>query len=666
MSQFNKALDLAKARQHRLYAILSSALVLAILIIAGVFVASKATRIQVLPKDAGDIAAIQVHKGIGVVIGDSAYTMAEKLHLFVSANGFQTKEDIITPTSHGKVKVIELRELPGMLTIETKPSNDKTTWYLGGKAASIGPTFEQKLEPGNYSIEIDNPYFKKERIDLELKRQEEKSLSINLEPITGLIKIGSRPSGVPVFLDKANIGNTPLQLKRTGGSYAIKLISDDFEDITDKIELSRRAPDVVRNYRLERKKALLLIELEPKGGIFLLNGARFDTTSSLKVDSQIAHKLTYKKAGFFQHVETATLSSGEERRISIRLQPEMGDVQISSSPKAEIWIAGKSYGLSPTTLALPAIPHKIIFKKNNYRTVTKPVTPSSRSIQKISARLYTEKSARLNEAAKQYTNNAGIKLKLFLPNDAITLGAARHEKGQRANEFLRLVKLQKPFYAGLHEVSNEQYKRVFPNQNVSGSPNHPVTSLSWVDAALYCNALSLKENLSPFYTITNGKVTGFIEDSGGYRLLSEAEWEWLARKSGKQKQTIFTWGNKTVIPPKAVNIADESSKGSVKYYVPNYTDAFSAVAPIGSFAEEPSGLYDLAGNVSEWVHDVYSIMPPTRGTVKTDPLGTQRGRTHVIKGANWRSGTVTELRPAFREGLVEGRDDLGFRVGRYL
>jgi formylglycine-generating enzyme required for sulfatase activity len=74
----------------------------------------------------------------------------------------------------------------------------------------------------------------------------------------------------------------------------------------------------------------------------------------------------------------------------------------------------------------------------------------------------------------------------------------------------------------------------------------------------------------------------------------------------------------------------------------------------------------MAGNVSEWVHDVYSIMPPPEGKIVGNPLGEQRGDSHVVKGANWRSGTITTLRPAFREGLTAGRDDVGFRIGRYL
>jgi len=136
--------------------------------------------------------------------------------------------------------------------------------------------------------------------------------------------------------------------------------------------------------------------------------------------------------------------------------------------------------------------------------------------------------------------------------------------------------------------------------------------------------------------------------------------------AGKTKQTIFSWGNEMIIPPNTANIADESVKGQMTFYVPNYNDGYISVAPVGSFKKELSGLYDMAGNVSEWVHDVYSIMPPMPNTTAENPLGELRGQSHVVKGANFRSGSITKLRPAFREGLTAERDDVGFRIGRYL
>jgi formylglycine-generating enzyme required for sulfatase activity len=190
--------------------------------------------------------------------------------------------------------------------------------------------------------------------------------------------------------------------------------------------------------------------------------------------------------------------------------------------------------------------------------------------------------------------------------------------------------------------------------------------INWSEAAEFCNWLSAKENLQPFYSIETGQVVGFDANTDGYRLLTEAEWEWLARKAGKKEQTVFSWGNDTVIPVNAANIADESARGQVRFYVPNYSDGYAVAASVGSMQREPSGLFDMAGNVSEWVHDVYSIVPPEPNIILKNPMSELRGDAHVVKGASFRSGTLTSLRPAFREGLGAGRDDVGFRIGRYL
>ena len=78
------------------------------------------------------------------------------------------------------------------------------------------------------------------------------------------------------------------------------------------------------------------------------------------------------------------------------------------------------------------------------------------------------------------------------------------------------------------------------------------------------------------------------------------------------------------------------------------------------------GLFDLTGNASEWVHNFYTLIPPDNKKVYFDPLGPEFGEGHVVKGASWRSGTRTQLRASFRDGLNNKRNDVGFRIGRYL
>jgi len=279
--------------------------------------------------------------------------------------------------------------------------------------------------------------------------------------------------------------------------------------------------------------------------------------------------------------------------------------------------------------------------------------------------LVPELKARLAEAPKAYKNSVGIDLKLF-HGSAFSMGASRDELGQRANEFVRGIELKKPFYAALHEVTREAFSS-FQGKTGVNDPKKPATSLSWEDAAKFSNWLSDKEGLEPFYRFSPaGGYAGINATADGYRLLTEAEWEWLARKAGRPTRTVFPWGDSSTIPAAAGNIADESAKGKVRFFVPNYQDSFAETAPVGSFSPEQSGLYDLTGNVSDWVHDVYSVVPPATNQVEVDPLGAPRGTTHVVKGSSWMSGTRTTLRAAYREGAAQGRPDVGFRIGRYL
>ena len=101
-------------------------------------------------------------------------------------------------------------------------------------------------------------------------------------------------------------------------------------------------------------------------------------------------------------------------------------------------------------------------------------------------------------------------------------------------------------------------------------------------------------------------------------------------------------------------------------YIPRYDDAHPGLAEVGRFVANAAGIHDLAGNASEWVHDVYDVEPPEPGRVETDPMDTRAGRWHTVKGSSWRSGTLSELRAAWRAGSRAPKDDLGFRIARYL
>jgi len=126
----------------------------------------------------------------------------------------------------------------------------------------------------------------------------------------------------------------------------------------------------------------------------------------------------------------------------------------------------------------------------------------------------------------------------------------------------------------------------------------------------------------------------------------------------------FLWGE--TFPPanNTENFADASGAYLTGRTIDGYEDGQSATAPVASYAPGPYQLFDLAGNVAEWMHDTYDIPVPLE-SVLMDPLGAPPGENFVIKGASWSRSKLTDLRLSYRDYGSLGKDDIGFRVARY-
>ena len=250
------------------------------------------------------------------------------------------------------------------------------------------------------------------------------------------------------------------------------------------------------------------------------------------------------------------------------------------------------------------------------------------------------------------------------------MGASRREQGRRANEVKRKVQISKAFYLGITEITNKQFRQ-FQREHSSGhvkgnslnGTHQPAVKLTWQQAALFCNWLSEKDNLTQVYRVEDGNVVDFDVDANGYRLPTETEWVWAARlKNGVMLK--YSWGLN--LPPQsgAGNFADISGAPILGTVLTTYNDKYITTAPVGSFAGNNHGLFDLSGNVSEWLHDFYQIQTGLSFKTEQNPMGPTKGDYHVIRGASWAHGSRTELRLSFRDYGNDKRNDLGFRVAR--
>jgi len=247
---------------------------------------------------------------------------------------------------------------------------------------------------------------------------------------------------------------------------------------------------------------------------------------------------------------------------------------------------------------------------------------------------------------RSFTNGVGMTL-VAVTGGSYTMGSPENEAGRepwdKGNEKQHVVTVG-DFYIGRTEVTQVQYRQVMgENPSHFKGDNLPVEGVSWFDAAAFCNKLSEMEGRSPAYD-RKGTEVSLLRGANGYRLPTEAEWEYAARGGAHADSPSSAY-------------AGSAQADEVAWYKGN---SGNATHPIGLKKPNALGLYDMNGNVWQWCQDWYAtdITGYTR-----DPTGPASGSARVERGGSWsigaqgvRSANRGSDGPDFRDRF------LGFRV----
>jgi formylglycine-generating enzyme required for sulfatase activity len=279
-------------------------------------------------------------------------------------------------------------------------------------------------------------------------------------------------------------------------------------------------------------------------------------------------------------------------------------------------------------------------------------------------------------SSKLLSNSIGMKLAL-IPAGEFQMGAPAGEEHAGSDEKPQhRVRITTPFYVGTYQVTQGEFERVMGRNPswfsahgdrkewVSGqnTSRFPVEHVSWYDAVEFCNKLSESENPPPYYRMTNvgrnydGSIKAAdvaVAGGNGYRLPTEAEWEYACRAG---TTTPFHFGT-------ALNGSEVNCDCNNPYSTTEKGEYLDRTTTVGSYNPNAFGLYDMHGNVWEWCWDWYDKEYYGKSP-EADPIGPSSGSDRVYRGGSWNTYAVFRAALRDRNSPAYQYDILGFRLAR--
>ncbi|MDX1405563.1 MAG: PEGA domain-containing protein [Woeseiaceae bacterium] len=645
--------------------------ILALLLVSSLLFTSKSIQFDVQPAGADSLSVdggwFKLPMGDRILMRQGRYTVN------VSKEGYyDVSQAFEVDDAPSRTIRIEMRRLPGQLTVTTDPPVEAVVTVDDDRVgrAPFGPL---ELEPGTHSVTVQAERFLPFAQRLEVPGLgKELQLDVQLVPRWANVEISSDPPGASILQGTTEIGTTPAVVELLEGSHSLIVMLDGYEAWDGTVEAVANETRVLPTVQLQPANAQLLVNSIPRGANITVNGRyRGQSPATISLSPDVDYVIRLSKAGYGTAERRIRLQAAASQEITVDMTARTGEVTVAALPgDATVFIDGRPRGTGTVTLNLTATPHKLEVKREGYQSFSRSITPRPGYPQRIPVRLLSEAQIRAQNTATTIENSQGQVLRRMEPG-SFTMGTSRSEQGRRANEVIVPVQITRPYFIGIKEVTNREFRRFRQNHDSRGDIHvslagdlNPVVNVTWEDAVEYCNWLSTQEGLPLAYKKVFERWQPIEPTPDGYRLPTEAEWVWAIRYQGSANAQTFPWGRS--MPPRrdSGNYADRSANALVPSVLPGYDDGYASTAPVGTFPPNALGIYDGGGNVAEWVQDYYHVPTPGQTEPVKDPRGPARGGNRVIRGSSWMHAGIMQLRMGYRDFGNRGRPDVGFRIAR--
>ncbi len=530
----------------------------------------------------------------------------------------------------------------GSATLIVDSTPPGATVVLNGDERGVTPVQIPNVPPGEAILHLRHPYHGASLDYVTLERGDEKTHRVSFAPAFGALEIVTNPRGARVVLDERALEEmTPVTLDPVPtGKHTVEMSIYGRETKTATVEVF---PGTKTTHAVDLERipmGELSLQLNPAGASVELFDAPRPYAPGVRLPIG-TYRMRVSSPGHDAHETDLDIAHGRNL-VSVNLARQYGRLAIAIRPANAVVTVVTASEHKPVPYAaqmrLPAGPFTIRATAMGHRNLVRNLTMTSAgvSLDLDMQRFDITPGHRFRDKMK--SGGEGPEL-VVVGSGTFRMGS---DVGVRDERPAREVRVMEPFAIGMYEVTVEDFDR-YRKQARPKSKDLPVTDLSPGDARAYVDFLS--------------RETGYA-----YRLPSEAEWEYAARAGS---HSLYYFGDDADTLCEHGNVADKALKELFPYYATaNCEDGFARLAPVGSFKPNAFGLYDIIGNVEEWVADCW------HGSYKGAPRSARAWNPHcarlkVVRGGAF-DGPPDHHRMTFRTMGGDASDSRGMRVVREL